>query len=90
MNSKGVFTPRKSVSKRDVESFFLLRAKNNTHAKLCARPRNSASIIKIMNGTERDLVPVLERIAEAFRPKDAPKGRVRTKARGAFIQATFD
>ena len=90
VNSKGMFAARRSVAASDVQSFFLLRAKHRAPARLCARGKNGTSIIKIMDGTEPDLVPVLEKITEAFRPAHLPKGRVRTKATGAFIHATFD
>jgi|GEM_PF-2807337 len=90
MSSRGLFTPRKTISAKDVQSFFLLRAKNNSPATLCARRRNGNTMVKIMSGTEADLVPVLERISEAFRPANAPGGRVKTRASGAFIHATFD
>ncbi len=90
MNSRGIFTARHTIKASQVDSFFLLRAKNQAPAKLCARSRKSGRIAKIVSGTEAELVPVLEKITEAFSPRARTGGRVRTKANGAFIHATFE
>jgi hypothetical protein len=89
VNSKGNFSLRKTYSANDAQSFFLIRASSPNPAKLCMRTKKGGHVIKLMNGTEEELVPILERISEALRPKHMANKRVRTRVTGAFIHATF-
>ena len=74
----------------EVQSFFLMRAAPPTPAMLCSRTKKGGQIIKLMKGREAELVPVLERISEALKPKHMAKKRVRTRITGAFIHTTFE
>jgi hypothetical protein len=89
VNAKGKFRTRKTVSAKDTQSFFLLRAAAPAPASLCMRRKNRDQVVKIMKGPEVELVPVLERIAEALRPSNMANKRVRTRVTGAFIHARF-
>lgn len=89
LNANGDFTLRRTIDTSAAQSFFLIRASAPNPARLCARMKKGGQVIRLLSGSESELVPVLERISEALRPADLPKKRVRTRVTGAFIHATF-
>lgn len=89
VNAKGDFRTRKTISANEVQSFFLMRAVAPAPAFLCMRRKTGDQVVKIMKGPEAELVPVLERIIESFRPPNMANKRVRTRVTGAFIHASF-
>ncbi|MEQ9053591.1 MAG: hypothetical protein RLO38_02680 [Roseovarius confluentis] len=89
VNAKGDFSLRKTIAASETQSLFLMRAAPPKPARLCMRSKKGGHVIKIINGSEEELIPVLERITEAFRPKHMANKRVRTRVTGAFIHATF-
>ena len=89
VNSKGDFSLRNTITAADAQSFFLMRARPPAPAILCMRKKKGSQVIKLMKGPESDLIPVLERITEALRPKHMSNRRVRTRVTGAFIHASL-
>lgn len=89
LNSKGAFRLRAKYAADDAQSFFLIRANSPNPARLCMRSKKGGNVVKLINGTEEELIPILERISEALRPKHMANKRVRTRVTGAFIHATF-
>ena len=90
INANGDFTARQKFSASDVESFFLMRAKSPAPAQLCTRLKKGGKVVKLMKGSEDELVPILENVSDALRPKNMANKRVRTRVSGAFILATFE
>lgn len=89
VNAKGNFRARRTMSASDAQSFFLIRANAPAPATLCMRRKKGGQVVKVMKGSETELIPILERISEAFRPRHLSNKRVRTRVTGAFIHATF-
>ena len=89
VNAKGDFRIKNTVSAKDTQSFFLMRAASRAPASLCMRRKKGDQVIKVMKGPEAELIPILERITEAFRPPNMANKRVRTRVTGAFIHASF-
>ena len=89
VNSKGDFRLRAKYAADEAQSFFLIRANSPNPARLCMRAKKGGTVVKLINGTEEELIPILERLSEALRPKHLAQKRVRTRVTGAFIHATF-
>lgn len=90
INAKGDFRASRTFQVSKAQSFFLMRSSSPLKAQLCTRGRDGRQVIKLLNGSEAELIPLLERMSEALRPKDLPQKRVRTHVTAAFIHATFD
>jgi hypothetical protein len=90
INAKGAFRTSRNFQVSANQSFFLMRSGSPLRAKLCTRGRDGRQVIKLLNGTEAELIPLLERMSEALRPKELPQRRIRTHVTAAFIHATFD
>lgn len=89
LNAKGDFRLRAKYAADEAQSFFLIRANSPHPARLCMRAKKGGNVVKLINGTEEELIPILERISESLRPKHLANKRVRTRVTGAFIHATF-
>lgn len=82
------FTEKKAFRKDQLQSFFILRSKTQD-AKLCMRVKNRTNQFILLEGSENDLVPVLERLYEVFFPPQNARQRVQTRVEGDLIQARF-
>jgi hypothetical protein len=82
------FTEKRAFRKDQLETFFILRSKTSD-AKLCLRVKNKPNQFILLEGSENDLVPVLERLYEVFFPPKNPRQRVQTRVEGDLIQARF-
>lgn len=89
VNARGEFALRRTIPAKETQSFFLIRAASPAPATLCMRRKQGGQVIKIIKGSEAELIPILERISEAFRPKHLANKRVRTRITGAFVHASF-
>lgn len=90
INADGQFSAREKVGAADVESFFLMRARPPAPAQLCSRMKKTGKVVKLIKGSEDELVPILENVSDALRPKNMANKRVRTRVSGAIILATFE
>lgn len=71
MNRKGLFTLRELFPIAEIESVFLVRArKGSSMARLHLRPKGSRGIVFVMQASEGELTPVLERIVSAVHVQD--------------------
>ncbi len=71
MNRKGLFTLREQFLIADIESVFLVRArKGRSMARLHLRPKGSRGVVFVMQASEGELTPVLERIVAAVHVQD--------------------
>ncbi len=71
INRKGLFTPREQFPVADIESVFLLRAREGrTTTRLHLRLKGSRGVVYVMQASESELTPVLERIAAAVHIQD--------------------
>ena len=82
------FTERKAFRQSQLQNFFILRSKTGK-AKLCMRAKNSPNQFILMEGSEAELIPVLERLYEVFFPPKRKGSRVQTRLEGDMIQARF-
>lgn len=82
------FTEKKAFRKEQLQTFFILRSKTG-NAKLCMRAKNKTNQFFLLEGSESELVPVLERLYEVFFPPKNARQRVQTRVEGDLIQARF-
>ena len=89
VNRKGQFTLREQFPIADIESVFLMRAQGNRSvARLHLRPKGSRGIIPVMQATEEELMPVLERIFAAVKVQDQRRKSRRVTTRNV-VQVDF-
>lgn len=69
VNSAGRFSARRTIKGSDIESAFLRRAGGQRDAQLHLRVSGRAGSLRLIDGSERALVPVIERISQAFRSR---------------------
>ena len=89
-NNQGVFRLRRVIVGKSVESIFLKRSETKRgDAKMHLRLKGKQQTIQILHGSERSLVPVLERMTEHLRQPNAAGRRARTRTTGQFIRVSF-
>lgn len=89
INRKGLFTLREQFPIADIESVFLVRARNSTSmARLHLRPKGSRGIVFVMQASEGELTPVLERIVTAVQVQDQRRKSRRMTTR-RVVQVDF-
>ena len=89
INRKGLFTLREQFPIADIESVFLLRAgERRSMARLHLRPKGSRGIVFVMQASEVELAPVLERIATEVHIQDQRRKSRRMTTR-RVIQVDF-
>ncbi|NNL17437.1 MAG: hypothetical protein HKP37_01730 [Boseongicola sp.] len=90
LNAKDRFCVRTVLKVADIESVFIVRSKEpGKPAQLRVRMKSGTSTVPLAEGSERSLVPILERIIVTLQPPRANKRRVRTMTTGQFIRASF-
>lgn len=90
VNLDGDFHLRSTYVVNDIESFFIIRSKDTrTPAKLHMRLKSGTHTVGIVEGSERALMPILERITLGLQPPQMRNRRVRTKTTGKFIRMTI-
>ena len=90
LNAKDRFCVRTVLKVADIESVFIVRSKQpGKPAQLRVRMKTGTSTVQLAEGSERSLVPVLERIIVTLQPPRSTKRRVRTMTTGKFIRASF-
>ena len=73
-----------------IESFFIIRSSDGgSPAKLQMRLKTGAKKVRIAEGTEKALLPILERILLTLKPPNMKNRRVQTNASGRFIRMSF-
>ena len=91
LNIDGDFHLRATYPVSEIESFFIVRSGGSAlPAKLKMRLKTGTQLINVVEGPERSLVPILERITLTLRPPKMRNRRVRTKTTGRFIRMSFD
>ena len=90
LNAKDRFSLRTVIKVKDIESIFIVRSKDlGKSAQLRVRMKSGAQTIRLTEGSEKTLVPILERMIITLRPQPNNRRRVRTKTTGRFIRASF-
>ena len=90
LNAKDRFFVRTSLKVANIESVFIVRSKEpGKPAQLRVRMKTGTSTVPLAEGSERALVPILERMIVTLQPPRANKRRVRTMTTGKFIRASF-
>lgn len=90
LNAKDRFFVRTILKVSEIESVFIVRSKEPTKpAQLRVRMKRGTGTVPLAEGSERSLVPILERIINTLQPPRATKRRVRTMTTGQFIRASF-
>lgn len=91
VNLEGDFHLRATYPVSRIESFFIVRSPNaEGTARLKMRLKTGTQAVVVIEGTERVLVPILERITLTLRPPKMRNRRVRTQTTGRFIRMSFD
>lgn len=91
LNANGNFHQQSVYSVDKIESFFIVRSKDRgTPASLQMRLKAGAKTMRVFDGPEGALVPILERITLAFRPPQQSNRRIQTKTNGRFIRVSFE
>ena len=88
VNSEDELTPKRSIQRPDVESFFIGRARSGT-ARLCMRLKRKSRRVVLMVGPENELVAPLKRTFETLFSEKGNRRRARTRVTGDTIQASF-
>ena len=89
INRKGLFTMRERFPIADIESVFIVRAhEGRTMARLHLRLKGSRGIVPVMQATEGELIPVLERIFAAVKVQDQRRKSRRVTTRNV-VQVDF-
>ncbi len=89
VNRKGLFTLREQFPIADIESVFLLRSrKGHSMARLHLRPKGPRGIVFVMQATEDELTPVLERIVSTVHVQDQRRKSRRVTTR-RVVQVDF-
>ena len=89
-NMEGQFHKRRAFSADAIESFFIARSKDRkTPAKLKMRLATGGQSLAVLEGPEKSLIPILERISQLMQPPAKRNQRIRTKANGDFIRVDF-
>ena len=90
LNAQDRFSLRTLIKVTDVESIFIVRSKDlGKPAQLRVRMKTGAQTIRLTEGSEKSLVPILERMIVTLKPPTNRRRRVRTKTTGRFIRASF-
>ncbi len=90
LNAKDRFFVRTILSVTNIESVFIVRSKEpGKPAQLRVRMKTGTTTVPLAEGSERTLVPILERMIVTLQPPRANKRRVRTMTTGKFIRASF-
>ena len=75
---------------KTIESFFIVRSSNaDVPSKLKMRLKAGSKTYVVAEGSERQLVPILERITMTLKPPQMKGRRVKTMTTGQFIRASF-
>ncbi|WP_413719322.1 hypothetical protein [Silicimonas sp. MF1-12-2] len=91
VNIEGDFHLRATYAVSDIESFFIIRSGDAAlPAKLKMRLKTGTQTISVVEGPEKSLVPILERITLTLRPPKMKNRRVRTQTTGRFIRMSFN
>ena len=89
-NAKGRFHLTHTYPVDDVESVFIARSKDTrTKAALKMRVKSGGQTLKLVEGSEAALTPILERVVLSLRPPQMRNRKVVTKATGGFIRMSF-
>lgn len=89
INRKGLFTLREQFPIADIESVFLVRAREGrSMARLHLRPKGPRDVVFVMQATEVELTPVLERIVAAVQSQDRRRKSRRMTTR-RVVQVDF-
>jgi hypothetical protein len=90
LNIEGDFHKKMTFPADAIESFFIVRSRDGySKAKLQMRLKMGAETVGILEGAEKSLIPILERIALGLRPPQQSNRRIQTKTNGQFIRVSF-
>lgn len=90
VNVAGDVQVRATYPVSQVESFFIIRSSDRgSPAKLQMRLKTGAKTVRIAEGTEEALLPILERITLTLKPPKMKNRRIQTKTTGRFIRMSF-
>ena len=90
VNVAGDVQIRATYPVSQVESFFIIRSSDRgSPAKLQMRLKTGKKTVRIAEGTEKVLLPIIERIILALKPPRMKNRRVQTKTTDRFIRMSF-